>query len=55
MSLESSGVDAYFRDETVHCLACDWEGLIEVFIDRETNVYYFECPACTTPTSEDYL
>lgn len=55
MSLESSLVDSFWRDENVHCLACDWEGLVEVFVDREVNTWGFTCPSCTTPTEESYL
>lgn len=55
MSLHSSGVDASAHDVNEHCLACDWEGFTEAIIDRETNLYTWTCPACTTTHEQAWV
>jgi hypothetical protein len=44
----SSGVYAKSYDMQVHCRKCLYEGSCEVFVDREIQSYYWDCPMCGT-------
>lgn len=52
--MRSSGILVVEQNETVACLACDWEGQLVTWTDPEIHKWGFTCPRCTTEEVRDY-